>query len=54
MAKKKQQGFQSSAGLIRYFDSESDKSLKLSPYLVIGMAIASVVIVTAVSLIWSF
>ncbi|MEE9164423.1 MAG: preprotein translocase subunit Sec61beta [Thermoplasmata archaeon] len=54
MAKEKRQGFQSSAGLIRYFDSESDKSLKLSPYLVIGMAIASVVIVTAVSLIWPF
>ncbi len=52
MAKEKRQGFQSSAGLIRYFDSESDKSLKLSPYLVIGMAIASVVIVTTISLIW--
>ncbi|MFQ5908633.1 MAG: preprotein translocase subunit Sec61beta [Thermoplasmata archaeon] len=52
MAKEKREGFQSSAGLIRYFESESDKGPKLSPYLVTGLAIASVVIVTAVSLIW--
>ena len=52
MAKEKRQGFQSSAGLIRYFDSESDKSLKVSPYLVVGLAVASAVIVTAIGLIW--
>ncbi len=45
MAKKNDTGFQSSAGLMRYFDTEDDKGLKISPRTVIGIAIAVIVIV---------
>ncbi|MEM3851382.1 MAG: preprotein translocase subunit Sec61beta [Methanomassiliicoccales archaeon] len=44
MAKKRGEGFQSAAGLIRYFDSEDEKALKLNPWLVIGLIIAVVVL----------
>ena len=43
---KKGQGFQSAAGLIRYFDSEDEKALKISPYVVIGMMVATIVVVS--------
>ncbi|HTW55947.1 MAG TPA: preprotein translocase subunit Sec61beta [Thermoplasmata archaeon] len=38
-------GFSSAAGLIQYYDMEETRALKLSPYLVVGMGIASAVIV---------
>ncbi|MFQ5911276.1 MAG: preprotein translocase subunit Sec61beta [Thermoplasmata archaeon] len=44
---KKGEGFHSAAGLIRYFDQEDDKALKVSPWLVVGMAIATAVVVEA-------
>lgn len=40
MAKKNEGGFASSAGLMRYFDTEDDKGIKLNPRLVIGAGIA--------------
>ena len=49
MAKKNDGGFQSQAGLVRYFDTENDKSLKLGPKLVIGIAIAFAVIILALN-----
>lgn len=49
MAKKKGEGFQSAAGLIRYFDSEDEKALKLSPWLVVGLIVATVVIISWLS-----
>ena len=39
MAKKNDGGFQSQAGLVRYFDTENDKSLKISPKLVLAIAV---------------
>ena len=36
---KKNEGFHSAAGLIRYFDSEDDKAIKVSPWLVVGLCI---------------
>ena len=45
MAKKNDGAFQSQAGLVRYFDTENDKSLKLSPKLVVGIAIGFAVAV---------
>ncbi len=39
MAKKNDGAFQSQAGLVRYFDTENDKSLKISPRFVVGIAI---------------
>ncbi len=47
MAKdKKGEGFHSAAGLIRYFDAEEKTRLKIPPWLVIGMCIATAVIIT--------
>jgi len=45
MAKKKNEGFQSAAGLIRYFDTEDDKALKINPWFVIGFSAALVAVV---------
>ena len=45
MAKKNEGGFQSSAGLMRYFDTESDKGIKIGPRTVIALAIGLVAVV---------
>ena len=45
MAKKNDGGFQSQAGLVRYFDTENDKALKIGPKVVIGIAIAFAVVI---------
>ena len=46
MAKnKKNEGFHSAAGLIRYFDAEEDVALKINPWIVVGMCIVMSVIV---------
>jgi len=37
-------GFQSAAGLIRYFDNEDEKALKLSPYVVVALCIITIAI----------
>jgi len=39
MAKEKGSGIQQQAGLVRYFDTDNDKALKISPKFVIGLAI---------------
>ena len=53
MAKqKKGEGFHSAAGLIRYFDAEEKTSLRIPPWLVIGMCVATIVIVTVVNIIY--
>jgi preprotein translocase subunit Sec61beta len=49
---KKGQGFQSAAGLIRYFDSEDEKAPKLSPYVVMGMIVGTIVIVSLLKVIF--
>ena len=45
MAKKKSDGFQSAAGLIRYFDSEDDMAMKINPWFVVGVCAAVIAIV---------
>lgn len=51
MAKKnKNEGFHSSAGLIRYFDAEEKTALKIPPWFVIAMSIATMVIITTAHL----
>lgn len=45
MAKKNENNFASSAGLMRYFDTEDDKGIRLSPKIVIGVAIAFTVFI---------
>ena len=49
---KEKSGFQSSAGLIRYFDSEDEKSIKINPYIVLGLAMFTIAIVTIAEYIW--
>jgi preprotein translocase subunit Sec61beta len=48
---KKGEGFHSAAGLIRYFDAEEKTSLKIPPWLVVALCIATMVIVSAAHLI---
>jgi preprotein translocase subunit Sec61beta len=45
---KKGEGFHSAAGLIRYFDAEEKTSLKIPPWLVAAMCIATIVVLTVV------
>jgi preprotein translocase subunit Sec61beta len=42
---KKGEGFHSAAGLIRYFDAEEETAIKIDPKSVVGMIIASIVII---------
>ena len=50
MAKNKNEGFHSAAGLIRYFDQEDDKALKVPPWAVVFLivCITGIVIIAAV------
>lgn len=49
MAKqKKGEGFHSAAGLIRYFDAEEKTSLRIPPWSVAVMCIATIVVVTTI------
>ena len=51
MAKqKKGDGFHSGAGLIRYFDAEEKTALKIPPWFVIALCIATATVITAVHL----
>lgn len=46
---KKSEGFHSAAGLIRYFDSEEESALKIDPRLIVGVCIATVIIVEGIA-----
>ena len=53
MAKRtKGAGFQSAAGLIRYFEEEKSKGPKIDPKLVIYMAIAFAIMVELAKVFW--
>ena len=53
MAKdKKREGFHSAAGLIRYFDQEDEKALKIPPWVVIVIAIGAAVVVLLAQVLW--
>jgi preprotein translocase subunit Sec61beta len=53
MAKqKKGEGFHSAAGLIRYFDAEEKTSLRIPPWLVIGMCVSTILIISIVNIIY--
>ncbi len=49
---KKGEGFHSAAGLIRYFDSEDDKALKINPWIVVGLCIGVSVLVLALGVLY--
>ena len=50
---KKGEGFHSAAGLIRYFDAEEETAFKIDPKAVIGMIIASIVIIEMAKYLFS-
>ena len=52
MAKKQDTGFHSAAGLIRYFDQEDEKALKIPPIVVVALCIAVSAIVLYVGYVW--
>ena len=53
MAKeKKKEGFHSAAGLIRYFDSEDEKALKIPPWMVLFLSALVVGIVVVAAVQW--
>ncbi len=45
MPKNKNEGFHSAAGLIRYFDQEDEKALKVPPWAVVAIAVIMMAIV---------
>lgn len=51
---KKGSGFQSAAGLIRYFDSEDEKALKINPYFVLIFAAFLILVVELAKVIWPY
>ncbi len=52
MAKDKSDGFSSSAGLMRYFDSEDNKGIKVGPKVVLGIAIVFTAIILCLPVFW--
>jgi len=45
MAKKNDNTFASSAGLMRYFDTEDDRGIRVGPKVIVGIAIAFTVLI---------
>jgi preprotein translocase subunit Sec61beta len=52
MARNKDSGFHSAAGLIRYFDQEDEKALKVPPLVVVALCVAISGIILYVTLAW--
>ncbi|HKZ99359.1 MAG TPA: preprotein translocase subunit Sec61beta [Thermoplasmata archaeon] len=52
MARERETGFHSAAGLIRYFDQEDEKALKVPPWLVIVLAFALGLGIVLIGYIW--
>lgn len=49
---KKGEGFHSAAGLIRYFDSEDEKALKINPWFVVAMCVTVSVVVLVLGTVY--
>lgn len=49
---KKGEGFQSAAGLIRYFDAEEKTAFKVDPKVVIVLCLLLAIVVTAAKVVW--
>jgi len=52
MARQRDAGFHSAAGLIRYFDQEDEKALKVPPWIVVILALALGIGVVIVGSFW--
>ena len=51
-SKKKGEGFHSGAGLIRYFDSEDERAIKVDPRIVLAMCIVAALGVEILKVVW--
>lgn len=49
---KRSEGFHSAAGLIRYFDQEDEKAIKIPPWFVVAFGVGIAVVVIVASLQW--
>ena len=49
---KRGEGFHSAAGLIRYFDQEDEKALKIPPWFVVALALGIAALVIIASVQW--
>jgi len=45
MPEGRRSGFSSAAGLIQYYDMEESRSLKINPYIVMGMGLGSAILI---------
>ncbi|MGB0652714.1 MAG: preprotein translocase subunit Sec61beta [Thermoplasmatota archaeon] len=55
MAKKSEgPGIQSAAGLIRYFEAEEKNNIKIPPFAVIALCVASIAGVILMRMFWEF
>ena len=54
MPKNRDSGFQSAAGLIRYFDQEDEKAHKVNPWLDVAKCIAITNVVQNAEWAWPF
>ena len=52
MPKNRDTGFHSAAGLIRYFDQEDEKALKVPPLVVVALCIGISAIILYVTFAW--
>ncbi|TLZ55571.1 MAG: preprotein translocase subunit Sec61beta [Methanobacteriota archaeon] len=52
MARNKDSGFHSAAGLIRYFDQEDEKALKVPPFAVVALCVVLSAIILYVTYVW--
>ncbi len=52
MARDRDSGFHSAAGLIRYFDQEDEKALKIPPWVVVVLCIGLSALVLLVTYRW--
>jgi len=52
MARNKDSGFHSAAGLIRYFDQEDEKALKIPPFFVVALCVILSAIILYVTFAW--
>ncbi|TLZ91193.1 MAG: preprotein translocase subunit Sec61beta [Methanobacteriota archaeon] len=52
MARDRDSGFHSAAGLIRYFDQEDEKALKVNPWIVVALCAALSALVLYVTYAW--
>ncbi len=52
MARDRDSGFHSAAGLIRYFDQEDEKALKVNPWIVVALCVGLSALVLYVTYTW--